>query len=140
MKEIKARIKQLQLQLNDPEIYNRNRIESKLEAYLECLEYLENNSKLAREEVINLSDLLQHNLAIYGRIINCKDEDYQIIINSMREACRQTLELAAENVGFIETTSEELNSQDYMPFIKADDNTIWTFDKQSILDTINQIK
>lgn len=64
----------------------------------------------------------------------------EFVFYAMKEACRQTLELVAENVGFIETTSEELNSQDYMPFIKADDNTIWTFDKQSILDTINQIK
>lgn len=64
----------------------------------------------------------------------------QQVIAAMKESCRQTLELSVENVGFIETTSEELNSQDYMPFITADDNTIWTFDKQSILDTINQIK
>lgn len=64
----------------------------------------------------------------------------QQVIAAMKESCRQTLELAVENVGFIETTSEELNSQDYIPFIKADDNTIWTFDKQSILDTINQIE
>ena len=62
------------------------------------------------------------------------------IIEFAKESCRQTLELAAENVGFIETTSDKLNSLDYMPFITADDNTIWTFDKQSILDTINQIK
>lgn len=62
------------------------------------------------------------------------------IIEFAKESCRQTLELAAENVGFIETTSDKLNSLDYMPFIMADDNTIWTFDKQSILDTINQIK
>lgn len=40
---------------------------------------------------INLSDLLQYNLAIYGRVVKCKDEDYQIIIDSMKEACRQTL-------------------------------------------------
>lgn len=64
----------------------------------------------------------------------------QQVIAAMKESCRQTLELAAENVGFIETTSDKLNSLDYMPFITADDNTIWTFDKQSILDTINQIK
>ena len=56
------------------------------------------------------------------------------------EFAKNLLELAAENVGFIETTSDKLNSLDYMPFITADDNTIWTFDKQSILDTINQIK
>jgi hypothetical protein len=41
MEEIKARIKQLENQLNDPEILNKARIEIKLEAYRECLGYLE---------------------------------------------------------------------------------------------------
>lgn len=62
------------------------------------------------------------------------------VIRAMKEACTQTLELAAENVGFIKTTSEKLNSEDYVPFITADDYTVWTFDKQSILNTINQIE
>ena len=67
---------------------------------------------------------------------------YQIEIaclRAMREACNQTVDLCAENVGFIETTSEKLNSEDYAPFITADDNTVWTFNKQSILDTKKQI-
>lgn len=62
------------------------------------------------------------------------------IQTEFKSFAKNLLELAAENVGFIETTSDKLNSLDYMPFITADDNTIWTFDKQSILDTINQIK
>lgn len=62
------------------------------------------------------------------------------LLRAVKEACRQTLELAAENVCFKETTSHELNAEDYNPFLTADDNTIWTFDKQSILDTINQIE
>ena len=84
---------------------------------------------------INLEEIVRSSNVIFK-----ERGQYESVLELMREACRQTLELVPGNVGFIETTSEELNSQDYMPFIKADDNTIWTFDKQSILDTINQIK
>lgn len=60
-------------------------------------------------------------------------------MNAMQEACNQTINLCAENVGFIKTTSEKLNSEDYKPFITADDDTVWTFNKQAILDTKKQI-
>lgn len=62
------------------------------------------------------------------------------ILLAMKEACKQALELAIENTGFIETTSEKLNSEDYAPFIIADDDTIWTIHKQSIRNTLNQIE
>ena len=75
---------------------------------------------------INLSDILQYNLAIHGINIKCGDEDYQVIIKSMKEACRQTLELATENA---ETWCyAEGNEPEY------------GVDKQSILNTINQIE
>lgn len=48
------------------------------------------------------------------------------------------LQSAAENIGFIETTSEKLNSEEYKPFITADDGTVWTIDKQSILNTFKE--
>lgn len=51
---------------------------------------------------------------------------------------KQALETAAENIGFIETTSEKLNSEEYKPFITADDDTIWTVDKQSIRSTFQE--
>lgn len=51
---------------------------------------------------------------------------------------RQTLETAAENIGFIETTSEKLNSEEYKPFITADDDTVWTIDKESITNTFEE--
>jgi hypothetical protein len=50
------------------------------------------------------------------------------------------LRMAAENIGFVETTSEELNSDEYKPFITANDGTIWTINKQSITNIIEQIK
>ena len=93
------------------------------------------------ERKINLEDLLinhcNNNMLHW---INEAEYRKSFLLDAMKDAIKQALELAVENIGFIETTTEELNSKDYMPFITADDNTIWTFDKQSILDTINQIK
>lgn len=93
------------------------------------------------ERKINLEDLLinhcNNNMLHW---INEAEYRKSFLLDAMKGAIKQALELAAENVGFIKTTSEELNSKDYVPFITADDNTIWTFDKQSILDTINQIE
>lgn len=51
---------------------------------------------------------------------------------------KQTLEAAAGNVGFIETTSEKLNSEEYKPFVTADDGTIWIVNKQSITNTLDE--
>ena len=89
------------------------------------------------EKKINLEEILNKELNILSIRV---EQIEKLALKAMKESCKQVLELAAENVEFIKTTSEELNSKDYVPFITADDNTIWTFDKQSILDTINQIK
>lgn len=93
------------------------------------------------ERKINLEEILKENLNLYIQYWLSKAEyRKEFIINAMKEAVKQALELAAENVEFIETTTEELNSKGYMPFITAVDRTMWTYDKQSILDTINQIE
>lgn len=52
---------------------------------------------------------------------------------------KQALETAAENIGFVETTSKKLNSEEYKPFITADDDIIWTINKKSITNTFNEI-
>lgn len=81
---------------------------------------------------INLEVILKQ----YSNI--CFD-DYEGVMIAMKEACRQTLELVSVNIGFIETNSDKLNSEEYQPFITADDDTVWTINKQSILDLIDQI-
>ena len=42
-------------------------------------------------------------------------------------------------IGFVLTTSEELNSKEYQPFITADDETIWTFNKEHLLDFLRKL-
>lgn len=46
-------------------------------------------------------------------------------------------------IGFELTTSEELNSKEYQPFITADDGTIhgaiWTFNKEHLLDFLRKL-
>ena len=55
---------------------------------------------------------------------------YQFIISRMKEACRQTLELAAENA---DTEKEMLPECGVL-------KSVGVVDKQSILNTINQIE
>lgn len=53
----------------------------------------------------------------------------------------KTLELASKNLGLIEILIEQVNGSDeYAPFITADDDTLWTIDKNALLGTIKQIK
>ena len=54
-----------------------------------------------------------------------------LIISAMREACKQTLELAAKNA---KTKLREVNPNSDILYYG------YIVDKQSILDTINQIK
>ena len=89
---------------------------------------------------INLEAILKSFLTVEAMKLNNPDYTFNMVLSAMKEACRQTIELIPENVGFIETTTNELNSKDYMPFIIADDHTVWTYNKQSILNTINQIE
>ena len=49
MKTIINRIKQLESQLNDPEILDKNRIEIKLETFKECLQMVLNEETVKRE-------------------------------------------------------------------------------------------
>ena len=53
---------------------------------------------------------------------------YEDVISIIKEVCSQTLELAAENAKVMEVCAEH------------DDYLIHNIRKQSILDTINQIK
>lgn len=39
-------------------------------------------------------------------------------------------------IGFIQTTSEELNSKDYQPFITDEDGQVWSINKQSITEVL----
>lgn len=55
MKMIINRIKQLESQLNDPEILDKNRIEIKLETFKECLQMVLNEETVKRESLIDFA-------------------------------------------------------------------------------------
>jgi len=77
------------------------------------------------ERKINLERILNKHLA--NKIILEVDwDDMSLIKNAMKEACRQTLELATENATYNRSVLENLN------YVQID--------KQSILNTINQIE
>jgi hypothetical protein len=44
-----------------------------------------------------------------------------------------------DNIGFIKTTSEELNSQEYRPFITDDESNIWIIDKEGFKNKAKEI-
>ena len=91
-------------------------------------------------KTVNLEEILLKQLAIAR--IKFPEEDYyndeqvrespefEYFIGAMKEACRQTLELAAENA---ETEKEILPECGVL-------KSVGVVDKQSILDTINQIQ
>lgn len=77
MKAIVSRINQLQAQLDDPEVLNKEKVELKLEAYKECLELVKNEGIRESEEEFCDNDItiplqVKKTLKIKGKII---DED-----------------------------------------------------------------
>ena len=83
---------------------------------------------------VNLEEILIKNIKkIYTELKPVEDfcnRDRIITIKAMKEACRQTLELAAENA---ETEKEILPECGVL-------KSVGVVNKQSILDTINQVK
>ena len=89
------------------------------------------------ERKVNLEEILSKHLA---KMLNITSEsfkdieemkklpEWQTCIEAMKEACRQTIELAAENSEFY-----SWNNQDELKNIEE-------INKQSILNTINQIE
>ena len=74
------------------------------------------------ERRINLEEILKENLNLYIQYWLSKAEyRKEFIINAMKEAIKQALELAAENATV------------------RGNNFVRVVDKQSIIDTINQI-
>lgn len=51
-----------------------------------------------------------------------------------QKMCERQREIDINNTGFIEITTEKLNSSEYAPFITADDGKVYTIDKQSIIN------
>lgn len=78
---------------------------------------------------VNLEEILKSYLTIETMLANNPDYTFNMVLSAMKEACRQVLELAAENAT--------------MTMLIDDENDIVeeaSINKQSILDTINQVK
>ena len=85
--------------------------------------------KINLEEILDSQRMAIPKLYLQGSVNMGKPigDDYQKIINAMKEACRQTLELASENFE-IEYLGGNSDINDFR------------INKQSILDTINQVE
>lgn len=79
---------------------------------------------MEKEKIINLEEILDLHLSLSSQTVPQK----QFYISAMRDACKQTLELAAEN------------AQAGVYYDGEDDTYNGKIYKQSILNTINQIK
>ena len=94
------------------------------------------------ERKINLEEILMS--GSIGTLFRgtCNEKTYQFILGRMKEACRQTLELAAENaeISWVENDIEMESDTD---FSFRDNDGNWckvNINEQSILDTINQVE
>lgn len=76
----------------------------------------------------------EHGEARMPRGVSYQKEIGELMVEFAQLHVQAALEVIVNNIGFIETTSEKLNSEEYKPFITADDNTIWTIDKESIIN------
>jgi NOL1/NOP2/fmu family ribosome biogenesis protein len=81
------------------------------------------------EKKINLDEILKSHLTLEAMRANNSDYTYNMVLAAMKEACRQTLELAYEN-----SKSGYIGRDVY-------GDKIYTYvDKESILNTIKQVK
>jgi hypothetical protein len=89
---------------------------------------------------INLEEIMQKHVDPHCFL---KKGCYESVIEAMKEACRQTLELAAENAMTDIVDHEEWkisNLPGYERGIMEVILPVYGVNEQSILDTINQIK
>lgn len=42
-------------------------------------------------------------------------------------------------ISFIKTTMEELNNEEYQPFITDEDGNLWTFNKEHLINILRSI-
>ena len=78
------------------------------------------------ERRINLEEIMQEHVDPHCFL---KSQCYERVIDAMKEACRQALELAAENA-----------EQDFYHDDEYPDRFQAVINKQSILDAINQVE
>jgi len=102
-------------------------------------------------KTINLEEILKnsnvHVEFLKGLVIPDGNNGTELdrVIDAMKEACKQTLELAAENANMIGETQDDNGAPDiYEDFVYVSDSNGpdygFIVNKQSILDTINQVK
>jgi hypothetical protein len=81
------------------------------------------------EKQINLDEILKSYLTLEAMRANNSDYTYNMVLAAMKEACRQTLELAVENAEMTLLIDEENDIVQEA-----------TIDKESILNTIKQVE
>ena len=78
------------------------------------------------ERKVNLEEILNNTIDLSSYTLQFRNS----IKKAMKEACRQTLELAAENAKICTDTMCSPYREDWVKYV----------DKQSILDTIKQVE
>ena len=90
------------------------------------------------QKQINLEEILKSYLTVEAMRVNNPDYTFNMVLSAMKDACKQTLELAAFNSKIeIKTIGEELVITD----IHQEDNyTRIQVNLESILNTIKQVE
>jgi len=93
------------------------------------------------EKKVNLEEILKSYLTVESMRLNNPDYTFNMVVSAMKEACRQTLGLAAESATgrSIVTVIEPCGTDDYVGLRKRL-NISYVVDKESILNTINQVQ
>jgi len=93
------------------------------------------------EKKIKLEEILKNEL-IPIVFSNSPEMTFNATIRAMKEACKQVLELAAENADMDEDFGggEIYNITEYKVYNDNDRSRLISVNKQSILDVINQIE
>jgi cytochrome c-type biogenesis protein CcmE len=63
-------------------------------------------------------------------------EGYFFTPEELKQLLKEYTNKIVNEVGLVETTSEELNSKDYQPFITDEDDKLWTINKEHILSQL----
>jgi hypothetical protein len=91
---------------------------------------------------INVEEILQKHSLKLGCYLESYGIDHQLqemLKAAIKEIVEQVVDRINSKIEFVKTTSEELNSKDYQPFITDEDGQLWTINKDSILKVKEEI-
>jgi hypothetical protein len=73
---------------------------------------------------------------IVSDLFELKHDVIIFTLEELKELLEEYTNKIVNEVGLVETTSEELNSKDYQPFITDENDKLWTINKEHIFSQL----